>query len=121
MRKEPPMNTPTPSSATDLRHVQEVWALADEELARVFNVSPDDVRRWLADGVPEAHASNLNDMVVATEALRSRLRPRRVAEVVRRRAPVLGGCSLLEMARAHRHADVRTAVERMFDIRRAQP
>lgn len=49
---------------------------------------------------------------MATDALRSRLRPGRVAEVVRRPAPALQGRSLLQLALAHRHTDVRKAVER---------
>lgn len=111
-------STPIPSSAAALRRLRDAWALADEELAHVFDIGAGEVGGWLVSGVPATHESQLRDMVAGTDALESRLRPGRVAEVVRRPAAVLGGLSLLQLALAHRHAEVHAAVEKVFDIRR---
>jgi hypothetical protein len=58
------------------------------------------------------------DLAVATEILVRRLRDDRVYAVVRRGAEVLAGRSLLEMAVAGEHAEVRDAVLRLFELPR---
>lgn len=109
------------SGAADLGRIRDVWALREEELAQVFDVGPDEVRRWLVEGVTEAHALDVSDMIEATAALQARIRPERVAEVVSPPAVALDGHSLLDLALGHRHAELRTVVARMFDLRRIQP
>lgn len=112
---------PSPSSAAGLRRIRDLWALEEQDLARVFDVSADEIRRWVVDGVPEIHVLHLSDLVVATDTLQGRLRRETVAEIVRRPAPTLQGRSLLQLALAHRYADVRAAVEEWLNLRRVQP
>lgn len=61
------------------------------------------------------------DLDAATDLLERYVRPDRIPAVVRREAPVLGGASLLDLARAGRTAEVLQSVRTMFDLRRVQP
>lgn len=107
--------------ATDLERIRDAWALGDEELAQACGTDVADMHTWLAHGVPEHQASTLEDLLTATVLLVAHVREERVADVVRRAAPAMGGRSLLELALAHRHEEVRKAVKDMFDLRRVQP
>lgn len=53
--------------------------------------------------------------------LEGRVRPERIADVVRRPADQLGGRSLLDLAKEGRTDEVRQAIRTMFDLRRIQP
>jgi hypothetical protein len=63
----------------------------------------------------------LADLAAATDILERYVRRDRIPAVVRRRADVLGGLSLLEIAEAGRFADVRRGVVTMLDLRRVAP
>jgi hypothetical protein len=98
-----------------------VWALTEEELSVVFDVSADEIRAWLTEGLAGIHGDALDDLTAATVLLQARLKEGQVAEVVRRPVPKLGGLSLVELAMTHRHAELRQVVEQSFDLRKVQP
>jgi hypothetical protein len=98
-----------------------VWNLSDSETARAFGVSRQAFSKWRREGVPAERARALADLDAATGILERRLERERIPAVVRRPAEMLGGRSLLELARAGEHAEVHRAVATMFDLRRVQP
>lgn len=98
-----------------------LWGVSASEAARAFGVSRQALSKWRREGVPADRAPMLAELATATDLLDRRVKRERIPAVVRRPAAELEGHSLLELARLGRHADVRAAVERMFDLRRVQP
>lgn len=107
--------------AGELKHFLSAWDLSLAEAAEAFGVSRQAVSKWQQAGVPADRMPTLLDLVSATEELERRVRRERIPAVVRRSVDSLGGRSLLDMAQAGKPAEVRDAVERMFDLRRVQP
>jgi hypothetical protein len=79
------------------------------------------VAKWRGSGVPDERAVALADLVAATDVLERYVRRDRIPAVVRRRSVLLGDQSLLELAEAGRHDEVRRGVAQMVDLRRLQP
>jgi hypothetical protein len=77
--------------------------------------------KWRQSGVPADRTPALMDHAAATDELDRRVKRERIPAVVRRPAPDLAGRSLLDLAMENRHAEVRQAVARMFDLSRVQP
>jgi hypothetical protein len=98
-----------------------LWGLSGAEAARAFGVSRQAFAKWQENGVPAEREVALADLGTATEVLARRVKRERIPAVIRRRAELLGGKSLYEMACEGRHQDVLDAVRRMFDLRRVQP
>lgn len=104
-----------------LERLLSLWDLSAAEAARFFGVSRQAFGQWLRGDVPGARAEAVADLGAATDVLDRYVKRERIAAVVRRGAPSLGGASLYELATAGRHREVREAVEAMFDLRRVQP
>jgi hypothetical protein len=104
-----------------LERLLSLWGLSGAEAARAFGVSRQAFAKWLQRGVPADRAPALAELSAATDMLDRRVKRERIPAVVRRPAEALGGRSLYELACAGRHAEVREAVEGMFDLRRVQP
>jgi hypothetical protein len=98
-----------------------LWGLSASEGARAFGVSRQAFSKWLDLGPPSERAPAVANLATATERLARCVKRERIPAVVRRPAEVLGGSSLYEAACAGRHAEVRDAVNAMFDLRRTQP
>jgi hypothetical protein len=103
-----------------LERLLALWALSASEAARVFGVTRQAVSKWRQSGVPADRTPALMDLAAATDELDRRVKRERIPAVVRSAAADLGGQSLLELAYEGRHAAVREAVARMFDLRRVQ-
>lgn len=99
----------------------QVWQISDSEAAQAFGVSRQAYSKWRREGVPAERTPALADLDAATDILERRVKRERIPAVVRRPAEMLGGRSLLEMARSGEHAEVQRAVAAMFDLRRIQP
>jgi hypothetical protein len=97
------------------------WGLSAAAAGRVFGVSRQAIAKWRLHGVPDDRLVALADLDAATDVLLRYVRPERIPAVVRRPADLLGGASLLELAEAHRYADVRRGAAHMLDLRRVQP
>ena len=104
-----------------LERLLATWDLSAAGAGRIFGVSRQAVAKWRGSGVPDDRAVALADLVAATDVLERYVRRDRIPAVVRRRADVLGGQSLLEIAEAGRFADVRGGVVTMLDLRRVAP
>jgi len=104
-----------------LERLMATWDLSAAGAGRVFGVSRQAVAKWRGSGVPEDRAVALADLSAATDVLERYVRRDRIAAVVRRRAEILGGRSLLELAEEGRHDEVRRAVVSMLDLRRVTP
>jgi hypothetical protein len=104
-----------------LERLMATWDLSAAGAGRVFGVSRQAVAKWRGSGVPDDRAVALADLAAATDILERYVRRDRIPAVVRRRADVLGGLSLLEIAEAGRFADVRRGVVTMLDLRRVAP
>ena len=104
-----------------LERLLSLWQLSNAEAARAFGVSRQAFSRWLRDGIPAERTVAVAEMAAATDVLDRRVKRERIPAVVRRPAEMLGGVSLLDFACAGRHAEVREAVDSMFDLRRVQP
>jgi transposase-like protein len=98
-----------------------LWDLSASEAARVFGVSRQALSKWRRTGVPAERTPALMEMAAATDLLDRHVKRERIPAVVRRPADVFGGYSLLDLALGGRHAEVRAAVEALFDLRRVQP
>jgi hypothetical protein len=98
-----------------------VWNLSDSEAAQAFGVSRQAFSKWRREGVPAERTPALAELDAATDILERRVKRERIPGVVRRPAEMLGGRSLLEMARSGEHAEVHRAVATMLDLRRVQP
>lgn len=103
-----------------LERLMASWDLTAAGAARVFGVSRQAVSKWRGSGVPDDRAVALADLVAATDVLERYVRRDRIPAVVRRPAEILGGRSLLDLAEAGEHADVRRGAARMLDLRRVQ-
>lgn len=103
--------------AGELERFLSAWDLSFAGAAEAFGVSRQAVSKWQHVGVPADRMPALLDLVSATEELERRVRRERIPAVVRRSADALGGQSLLELAQAGKHAEVREAVKRMYDLR----
>jgi len=104
-----------------LERLVTLWGLSGAQAARFFGVSRQAFSLWLDGEPPGARAEAITDLATATDLLDRHVKRERIPAVVRRAAPALGGRSLVDLARSGRHAEVRQAVERMFDLRRVQP
>ena len=104
-----------------LERLMATWDLSAAGAGRVFGVSRQAVSKWRGSGVPDDRALALADLGAATDVLERYVRRERIPAVVRRKADTLGGRSLLDLAEAGRHAEVRTAVASMLDLRRVAP
>lgn len=98
-----------------------LWDLSTAGGARCFRISRQAFGKWLRFGPPADRSTEIADVAAATDLLDRYLRRDRIAAVVRRPAPALGGESLLSLLEAGRSAEVLSSVRDMFDLRRAQP
>ena len=98
-----------------------LWDLSASEAARAFSVSRQALSKWRRSGVPAERTPALMDLSEATDLLDRRVKRERIPAVVRRPAENLDGQSLLDLAFAGRHAEVRETVVAIFDLRRVQP
>jgi len=104
-----------------LERILELWGLSNAAAARMFGVSRQAFGKWLSTGPPAARAAAVADLAAATDLLDRYVKRERIAAVVRRQAPALGGRSLLDLAESGDTAEVLTRTREMFDLRRVQP
>ena len=104
-----------------LERFLKLWDVSAAEAGRAFGVTRQAVSKWRKSGVPADRMPALIDLSSATDLLDRRVKRERIPAVVRRPAANLGGRSLLELACAGRHTEVRDAVAASFDLRRIQP
>jgi transcriptional regulator with XRE-family HTH domain len=104
-----------------LERLLTLWGLSASEAAQMFGVSRQAFSKWLRSGPPADRADAVAAIAAATDLLDRYVKRERIPAVVRRSAERLRGRSLYEMASSGRHAEVRSAVEAMFDLRRVQP
>jgi hypothetical protein len=104
-----------------LERLTTLWGLSGAEAGRAFGVSRQAFSRWLRDGVPAGRTPAVADLAAATDLLDRHVKRERIPAVVRRKADVLGGRSLYDMACEGRRRELLEAVRAMFDLRRLQP
>lgn len=101
--------------ATDqLARAMTLWKLSRSELGRLFGVSRQGVTKWLDEGVPAERVEQVADLTAMTDLLVRYLKRDRIAAVVRRAAPNLGGVSLLDLVAAGRSDKALAATQQMF-------
>lgn len=98
--------------------ILETWQLSNADAARIFGVSRQAVAKWLSGGVPPDRLETLYDLQTVTDLLLRRIRPERIPVVVRRKADLLDGRSLLELAQEVPSDVLRDKARHMFDLRR---
>jgi hypothetical protein len=99
-----------------LDRVMQTWELSHADVGRMFSISRQAIAKWLNIGVPAERATAVADMAAATDLLQRHIKPDRIAAVVRRPAPALGGQSLLDLAAAGETAAVLAACRAMFQF-----
>lgn len=97
-----------------LARVAALWQLSRTELGRVFGVSRQAATKWLGEGVPADRLQTVADLTAMTDLLVHHLKRDRIAAVVRRPAPSLGGASLLDLVADGRARDTLAATRQMF-------
>jgi hypothetical protein len=106
---------------TPLDRLITLWDLSAAEAAGLFGVSRQAFAKWQQSGPPADRSPAIAILADATDLLERHLKRERIPVVVRRRAEVAGGKSLIELAQAGKYADALVAVKTMFDLRRIQP
>jgi hypothetical protein len=104
-----------------LERFTELWELSNSAAAGIFGVSRQAFSKWLKTGAPAARAEAVADLATATDLLDRYVKRERIPAVVRRKAPMIGDRSLLDLASNGETRVVAEAVEQMFDLRRIQP
>jgi len=108
-------------STEPLARFERVWQLSASQAAAVFGVSRQAYAKWRAGGIPAERRVDVGLADEATATLLAHVQVDRIPAVVRRPSAMLGGRSLLDVARAHDLRAVRDEVEAVFDLRRVQP
>jgi phage terminase Nu1 subunit (DNA packaging protein) len=103
-----------PLSGRKLERTMRLWRLSRAELGELFGVSRQAVSKWIATGVPADRAGQVADVDAVTDVLSRYLRHDRIAAVVRREAPRLGGRSLLALVAAGRSSEALQLTREMF-------
>lgn len=98
-----------------------LWGLSAAEAAELFGVSRQAFSRWQQSGPPVDRSTAIAAMEDATDLLERHLKRERIRAVVRRASELVGGKSLLELAREGKYEEVLAATRTMFDLRRVQP
>jgi predicted transcriptional regulator len=101
-------------NAEALARVLATWDLNQSDAARIFEVSRQAISKWLNQGVPPDRADAVATLAAATDLLVHHLKRDRIPAVVRRRAPALGGRSLLALVERRRFRDALQACRDMF-------
>ena len=103
-----------------LGRILDAWGLSQSQAARLFGVTRQAVGKWLARGVPAERAEALADLAAATDLLVRYVKRDRIPGVVRHRAAVLDGKSLIDLIAESRTRDALEACRSMFDFENAQ-
>lgn len=103
-----------------LRRLLGVWGLSASEASRLFGVSRQALSKWLSHGVPADRLEMVADLAAATDLLVLHLKLDRIPAAVRRKAPRLGGRSLLDLVAARDSSGVLEASRAMFDFSAVQ-
>ena len=101
-------------SGRQLERVLRLWQLSRTDLGGLFGVSRQAVSKWITDGVPGDRVEQVADLEAITDLLDRYLKRDRIPAVVRRRAPRLGGSSLLELIGEGRSHDALRLTREMF-------
>lgn len=99
-----------------LARVMALWKLSRSELGRLFGVSRQGVTKWLDEGVPAERVEQVADLTAMNDLLVRYLKRDRIAAVVRRAAPNLGGVSLLDLVATGRSDKALAATQQMFSF-----
>lgn len=101
-------------SGRRLERVMRLWGLSRTELGDLFGVSRQAVTKWIANGVPSDRVPTVADVEAITDLLDRYLKRDRIAAVVRRDAPRLGGTSILELVGSGRSSEALRLTRQMF-------
>ena len=101
-------------SGRRLERVMRRWQLSRAELGQLFGVSRQAVSKWIIQGVPADRVRHVADVEAITDLLDHYLKRDRIAAVVRRQAPGLGGASLIELVSSGRSSDALRLTREMF-------
>ncbi len=104
-----------------LKRLQQLWELSNADIARMFGDSRKTFSVWSQRGIPSDQAITLTNLSAATDRLEHYVKRERIPAVVRGPATNLGGRSLLDLACERCSEEVRTMVNQMFHLRRAEP
>jgi hypothetical protein len=98
-----------------LDEIQDVFALSNTELGRLFGVSRQAVGQWRERGVPESRQEKAGTVAAVADLLRHSLKPERIPGAARRPAPAYGGLTMLQMIQRDRHRKLLDLVRASFD------
>lgn len=104
-----------------LERLVKLWELSNAAAARIFGVSRQAFSKWLVKGPPAERADDVASVANVTDILDRHVKRERIPAVVRRRAEMLDGRSVIEALEAGEYSEVARAVESMLDLRRVQP
>ncbi|HXN37035.1 MAG TPA: hypothetical protein VN892_03285 [Solirubrobacteraceae bacterium] len=100
---------------TPLGHIASVLGVSRTELARLFGVRRQAIEQWEARGVPGERQEKLATLDAIADLLTAKLKPDRIAAVVRRPAVAYGDRSILEAIVAGDEALVLDELRNAFD------
>lgn len=102
----------TPGAAI-LARLGRLFEMSHEDLARIFRVSGETVRRWERGQVriPDARLAELESMAAAADRLEALFVPSRLPQVIRRPAELFGGEAALDWIERGRISDVASRYE----------
>ena len=98
-----------------LDEIEEVFALSNSAMGRLFGVSRQAIGQWRARGVPGSRQEKVATVAAVADLLLHSLKPERIAGAARRPAAAYGGLTMLEMIRRDRHRELLDLVRSSFD------
>ena len=104
-----------------LERLVSLWDLSNAAAARLFGVSRQAFSKWLVSGPPADRVDDVAAVDDMTTLLDRYVKRERIPAVVRRRAEVFGGRTMLEMLEIGDYEETARLVGDMFDLRRVQP
>lgn len=88
---------PHGQSVRTLAKLRTSLALNSNELATLFGVRADTVKRWTRDGLPARRARKLQQLNDVALELQRRFRAASVSRIIRAKLPILAARSILEV------------------------
>src|SRR5437867_12845569 len=98
-----------------LDEIEEVFALSNSSMGRLFGVSRQAIGQWRARGVPGSRQEKAATVAAIADLLLHSLKPERIAGAARRPAAAYGGLTMLEMISRDRHRELLDLVRASFD------
>lgn len=102
-------------TSQEVAEVMDILHLQQNEIAVLMGTTPNSIAQWSETGVPSEHVSKFSTIFKISHLLQEQLKPGKPAEVVRRRAPIYNGGTMLDVMASDQHEWLLYRLVRLFD------